>query len=73
MGTIRTSNALTRTMFARAYAYKKACLDKGDQHGGRWGHFYDRLVFSKIRAKLGGEIKYMTTGVCGVGGVGWDT
>jgi hypothetical protein len=32
----------------------------------RWGHFYDTLVFSKIRAKLGGEVKYMTTGACGI-------
>ena len=31
--------------------------------GGSWGAFYDRLVFSKIKARLGGEVKYMTTGV----------
>jgi long-subunit acyl-CoA synthetase (AMP-forming) len=33
--------------------------------GGRWGWLYDRLVFSKIRAKLGGELKYMISGAAG--------
>lgn len=32
--------------------------------GGRWGPFWDKLVFSKIRERVGGEVKYMTTGVC---------
>mmetsp|Transcript_4030 Transcript_4030/g.6617 ORF Transcript_4030/g.6617 Transcript_4030/m.6617 type:complete len:687 (-) Transcript_4030:388-2448(-) len=62
MAQIRGGSFMTRTLFERAYEYKKACLLKGDPVGGRWGKFYDALVFSKIRAKLGGEIKYMTTG-----------
>jgi long-chain acyl-CoA synthetase len=34
----------------------------GDLTGGRWGPFWDKLVFSKIRERVGGEVKYMTTG-----------
>lgn len=62
MATIRSGSPLARMLFERAYAYKKACLEKGDAAGGRWGAIYDRLIFSKIRAKLGGEVKLMTTG-----------
>mmetsp|Transcript_35882 Transcript_35882/g.79890 ORF Transcript_35882/g.79890 Transcript_35882/m.79890 type:complete len:699 (+) Transcript_35882:158-2254(+) len=62
MATIRTSSPIARMLFERAYAHKKACLEKGDPVGGRWGQLYDRLVFSKIRAKVGGEVKLMTTG-----------
>jgi hypothetical protein len=35
----------------------------GDLTGGRWGPFWDKLVFSKIRERVGGEVKYMTTGM----------
>lgn len=66
MAQVRSGGAVTRALFERAYAYKKGCLERGDPVGGRWGKFYDALIFSKIRAKLGGEVKYMTTGGCGV-------
>ncbi|GFH32934.1 AMP-binding domain-containing protein, partial [Haematococcus lacustris] len=62
MAQVRGGSAITRALFERAYAYKKACLERGDLQGGRWGAFYDALIFSKIKAKLGGEVKYMTTG-----------
>ncbi|KAK9816781.1 hypothetical protein WJX72_005028 [[Myrmecia] bisecta] len=62
MATIRASNPVSRRLFAAAYASKKAALDRGDPSGGRFGPFWDRLVFSKIRARLGGEVRYMTTG-----------
>lgn len=39
-----------------------ALLCAGDMSGGRWGPFWDKLVFSKIRERVGGEVKYMTTG-----------
>eukprot|EP00798_Chlamydomonas_sp_ICE-L_P032544 gene32544-17261_t len=62
MGTIRSGSTVTRMMFERAYAYKKACLAKGDPVGGRWGMFYDKLIFSKIKAKVGGNVKVLITG-----------
>lgn len=62
MGTIRGGSAVSRSLFERAYAHKKAALERGDPVGGRMGRFWDRLVFSKIRAKLGGEVKFLTTG-----------
>jgi len=37
-------------------------VSAGDLTGGRWGPFWDKLVFSKIRERVGGEVKYMTTG-----------
>jgi long-subunit acyl-CoA synthetase (AMP-forming) len=46
----------------QAYAYKKAAIEAGDLSGGRWAPFWDRVVFSKIKAKLGGEVKFLTTG-----------
>ncbi len=61
---IREANPIARALFERGYAYKKAALEAGDLSGGRFGPFWDRLVFSKIRAKVGGEVKYMTTGGC---------
>ena len=54
--TIRDSNPISRKLFETAYASKKAALDRGDLSGGRMGAFWDKLVFSKIKARLGGEI-----------------
>jgi len=62
MAQIRESNPVKRALFEKAYAYKKAALEAGDLSGGRWGPLFDKLVFSKIRERVGGEVKYMTTG-----------
>ena len=53
--TIRDSNPISRKLFETAYASKKAALDRGDLSGGRMGAFWDKLVFSKIKARLGGK------------------
>lgn len=53
--TIQASNPISRKLFETAYASKKAALDRGDLSGGRMGAFWDKLVFSKIRARIGGE------------------
>lgn len=54
MGTVRAGNPVARRLFAMAYASKHAALEQGDLTGGRFGAFWDRLVFSKIKARLGG-------------------
>lgn len=53
--TIQGSNPISRKLFQAAYASKKAALDKGDLTGGRMAPFWDKLVFSKIKARIGGE------------------
>lgn len=55
--TIRDSNPISRKLFETAYASKKAALDRGDLSGGKMGAFWDKLVFSKIKARLGGEYR----------------
>jgi long-chain acyl-CoA synthetase len=62
MAGVREGSPLARALFNRAYAAKRAALEAGDLTGGRMGPFWDRLVFSKVAAKLGGRVKYMTTG-----------
>ncbi|KAK9835226.1 hypothetical protein WJX81_007254 [Elliptochloris bilobata] len=62
MATVRAGNPLARRLFAAAYASKKAALQAGDASGGRFGPLWDRLVFSKIKARVGGEVRLMTTG-----------
>lgn len=57
-GTIQASNPISRKLFEAAYSSKKAALDRGDLTGGRMAAFWDKLVFSKIRARIGGEATY---------------
>lgn len=59
---IKESGVLTRAMFSAAYASKKEALEKGDQSGGKFGKFWDWVVFSKLRAKLGGQVQFMVSG-----------
>ena len=55
---IRTGGALQRALFHRAYAAKKAALAQGQPCPAFW----DRLVFSKLRAKLGGRVRLISSG-----------
>lgn len=54
MATIQASNPISRKLFETAYASKKAALDRGDLSGGKMAGFWDKLVFSKIKARIGG-------------------
>ena len=56
MNTINSGNPVSRSLFHRAYASKKAALERGDLSGGRFGPFWNALVFSKIKARLGGVL-----------------
>ena len=62
MAQVRSSGPIARTLFERAYEDKKACMVQGDPVGGAWGRLYDALIFSKIKARLGGEVKLMVSG-----------
>lgn len=55
MGAIAQSSPVTRKLFHFAYESKRAALKQGDLSGGRFGPLWDRLVFSKVRARLGGR------------------
>ena len=58
---VKESGPLARRLYETAYAHKRAALLAG-RDGGLRGAFWDRLVFSKIRAKVGGRVRLMTTG-----------
>jgi long-chain acyl-CoA synthetase len=47
-----------QTMFAVAYAAKKKALEEGRAPPAIW----EKIVFSKLRDKLGGRVRYMSTG-----------
>ena len=57
--TIQASNPISRKLFETAYKSKKAALDRGDLSGGKMAGFWDKLVFSKIKARIGG-MEYTT-------------
>ena len=59
---IAESGPVKRALFQAAYAAKKSALDRGDKSGGRLGAFWDWLVFSKLRARLGGRVHHMISG-----------
>ena len=54
MQAVQEGGFVSRRLFEAAYASKKAALKAGDLSGGRMGPFWDRLVFSKVKARLGG-------------------
>ena len=60
MAAIREGNPLARKLFETAYASKQGALLRGDLSGGRMAPLWDRLVFSKIAARLGGELPACT-------------
>mmetsp|Transcript_11365 Transcript_11365/g.28825 ORF Transcript_11365/g.28825 Transcript_11365/m.28825 type:complete len:526 (+) Transcript_11365:576-2153(+) len=59
---IKESGIVTRSLFSAAFSSKKTAVMSGDFEGGRWGKFWDWLVFSKLKAKLGGQVRFMVSG-----------
>lgn len=55
---VRAGGPLSRALFARACAAKRAAMAQGRPCPALW----DRLVFSKLRAKLGGRVRLISTG-----------
>ena len=55
---IREGGFVKQKMFAIAYAAKKKALEEGRPPPAIW----EKIVFSKLRDKLGGRVRYMSTG-----------
>ncbi|KAL8515255.1 hypothetical protein ACS0TY_014098 [Phlomoides rotata] len=55
---VKTSGALRERMFNAAYNSKKQSIFDGKKPSSMW----DRLVFSKIKEKLGGRVRCMVSG-----------
>jgi long-chain acyl-CoA synthetase len=65
MGAIAQSSPVARKLFHLAFESKRAALKQGDLSGGRFGALWDRLVFSKVRARLGGGFAgWMPSSAC---------
>ncbi|XP_020700722.1 long chain acyl-CoA synthetase 6, peroxisomal isoform X1 [Dendrobium catenatum] len=58
MNAVKTSGGLKERLFIAAYNAKKQALSSGKNPSLIW----DRLVFNKIKAKLGGRVRYMSSG-----------
>ncbi|KAF9618831.1 hypothetical protein IFM89_002699 [Coptis chinensis] len=55
---VKTSGVLRERLFNAAFNAKKQAIISGKKPSPMW----DRLVFNKIRAKLGGRVRYMISG-----------
>ncbi|KAK4855141.1 hypothetical protein QYF36_004404 [Acer negundo] len=55
---VKTSGGLKERLFNAAYNAKKKAMLNGKNPSPMW----DRLVFNKIREKLGGRVRFMTSG-----------
>lgn len=58
LGTVRATGGIREYLFNTAYSAKKSAMEKGKPPSAVW----DRLVFNKIKARLGGRVRIMITG-----------
>ncbi|KAL0376598.1 UNVERIFIED_CONTAM: Long chain acyl-CoA synthetase 6, peroxisomal [Sesamum calycinum] len=58
MNAVKTSGVLRERLFNAAYKAKKQSIFSGKKPSPMW----DRLVFNKIKEKLGGRVRYMVSG-----------
>lgn len=56
--TIESGGFIKRALFSRAYKSKKEALMKGKKPSGFW----EKIVFSKIKARLGGRLRIILSG-----------
>lgn len=62
MHEVASSNPVSRGLFRAAFNSKRAAIDRGDGSGGAFAPLWNTLVFSKVKAKLGGRVRLLTTG-----------
>lgn len=58
MNVVKTSGSLREKIFNAAYNAKKQAIFNGKNPSPFW----DRLVFNKIKSRLGGRVRYMVSG-----------
>lgn len=61
---VAEGSPIARMLFAKAYASKKYAFENGKPPNPFW----EKLVFSKLKAKLGGRVRYMSSGSAPIGG-----
>lgn len=59
---VESGNIVARKLFWTAYNSKKEAIQRGDLSGGRYAALWDTLVFSKVRAKVGGQVRVLSSG-----------
>lgn len=62
MAEAAAANPVSRALFRAAFNSKRAALERGDASGGVAAPLWNALVFRKVRAKLGGRVRLLTTG-----------
>jgi hypothetical protein len=63
MQAIEQGSPVSRALFRAAYAYKARSLTEGwAAEGTALGRFYDAVVLSKVRARLGGRVRMVVSG-----------
>lgn len=62
MAGVEQSGPVARALFHAAYRYKVGLLQEGKPADTALARLYDRLVFSKVRARLGGRVRLVTSG-----------
>lgn len=59
---VANANPISRALFHMAFNSKRAALTAGNASGGSFAPLWNSLVFSKVKAKLGGRVRLLTTG-----------
>ena len=62
MQEVAAANPVSRSLFNAAFRSKRAAIARGDASGGLAAPLWNTLVFSKVKAKLGGRVRLLTTG-----------
>jgi len=59
---VESGNPITKKLFWTAFNSKKQAIQAGDLSGGRFAALWDAVVFSKVRARVGGHVRILSSG-----------